>query len=71
VTSVERLEQLAEKAEAKAAEARAKIEAEREAQVAKRAERELAYDEQILATAAETRERLRRSPERRTKTSSG
>ncbi len=60
-TDVGQLEELARKAEEKAAAARAKLEVENEkrlAERAERAERERERDEQILATATETRERM-------------
>jgi len=58
-TDVEQLEQLATRAEEKAAAARAKRDAELEKELAKRLEREQTLDRQIVATATETRERLR------------
>ncbi len=58
-TDVQQLEKLAADAEAKAAAAREKMEEKRERELAKRLERERDLDRQILATATETRERLR------------
>lgn len=58
-TDVGQLEELARKAEEKAAAARARMEAKREKELALRRKRERDLDRQILATANETRERLR------------
>jgi len=58
-TDVGQLEELARKAEEKAAAARARMEEKREKELALRRKRERDLDRQILATATETRERLR------------
>ena len=58
-TDVQQLEKLAADAEAKAAAAREKMEEKREKELALRRKRERDLDRQIVATANETRERLR------------
>ncbi len=58
-SDVQQLEKLAADAEEKAAAAREKMEEKREKELALRRKRERDLDRQILATATETRERLR------------